>query len=56
MYWFHLVENICAKYSIVNSDFYNFDEIGFVMGMIQATLVVIYTDWIAKSKTVQPGT
>ena len=33
--WFCLVENIHAKYNIVDSDFYNFDEMGFVIGMIQ---------------------
>ena len=44
MYWFHLVENMHAKYSIVNSNFYNFDKTGFAMGMIQATLVITRAD------------
>ncbi|EDN94839.1 hypothetical protein SS1G_10714 [Sclerotinia sclerotiorum 1980 UF-70] len=30
--WFGLVSNIQAKYDIVDSDFYNFDEIGFIIG------------------------
>ena len=34
MHWFRLVENMRAKYGIVDSDFYNFDETGFAMGMI----------------------
>ena len=38
--WFRLVENMRGKYGIQNCDFYNFDETGFMMGMIQATMVV----------------
>jgi hypothetical protein len=30
---FRLVVNIRTKYGIVDSDFYNFDETGFMMGM-----------------------
>ncbi|APA10425.1 hypothetical protein SS1G_07084 [Sclerotinia sclerotiorum 1980 UF-70] len=31
--WFRLVLNMRAKYGIVDSDFYNFDETGFMMGV-----------------------
>jgi hypothetical protein len=55
MRWFRLVENMRAKYGIVDSDFYNFDETGFTMGMIQATLVITHADRTAKPKAVQPG-
>jgi hypothetical protein len=50
--WFCLVENIHAKYSIVDSDFYNFDEMGFAIGMIQATLVITRVNWTAQPKAV----
>jgi hypothetical protein len=30
--WFRLVENMGAKYNIVDSDFFNFDETGFMIG------------------------
>jgi hypothetical protein len=52
MRWFCLVENMHAKYGIVNSYFYNFDETGFAMGMI---LVITCADQMAKPKAVQPG-
>ena len=52
MHWFCLVENMHAKYGIVNSYFYNFDETGFAMGMI---LVVTCADQMAKPKAIQPG-
>jgi hypothetical protein len=32
--WFALVQNTIAKYGIVNSDIYNFDETRFLMGML----------------------
>lgn len=32
--WFQLVANMYTKYSILDCDFYNFDETGFMMGMI----------------------
>jgi hypothetical protein len=32
--WFRLVQNIIAKYSIQSADIWNFDETGFMMGLI----------------------
>jgi hypothetical protein len=32
--WFRLVANMRAKYGIQDGDFYNFDETGFMMGMV----------------------
>ena len=52
MHWFYPVENMCAKYGIVDSDFYNFDKMDFAMGMIQATLVVTHADQMAKPKAI----
>ena len=40
--WFRLVENVWAKYGIVDGNFYNFNDTGFIMGMI-APGMVIYT-------------
>ena len=39
--WFRLVGNIRAKYSIKDSDLYNFNKIGFIMGVIYSSLLVI---------------
>jgi hypothetical protein len=38
--WFQLVENTKAKYGIQDDDTYNFDESGFMMGMISIGAVV----------------
>jgi hypothetical protein len=42
--WFKLVHNMRAKYGIYDSDFYNFDETGFMMGVICASMVVIHAN------------
>ncbi|KAL0943508.1 transposase [Colletotrichum truncatum] len=38
--WFSLVKNIIAKYGIADADIYNFDETGFMMGVIASGMVV----------------
>ena len=38
--WFLLLENTIAKYGIVDADIYNFDETGFMMGVISTAMVV----------------
>lgn len=53
--WFRLVANIRAKYGVEDSDFYNFDETGFIMGIIRAIMAVTRSDRQAKPKIVQPG-
>jgi hypothetical protein len=53
--WFRLVENMRAKYGIVDSDFYNFDETGFMMGIIAPAMVVTRADRRGRGKAVQPG-
>ncbi|KAF2653635.1 hypothetical protein K491DRAFT_602397, partial [Lophiostoma macrostomum CBS 122681] len=35
-----LVENIKAKHSILNEDIYNFNELGFIIGIILTRAVV----------------
>ena len=50
--WFELVRNIIMKYSICDADIYNFDEIGFIIGIISTAIVVIHSDRRAKAKKV----
>jgi RecB family endonuclease NucS len=42
--WFRLVQNMKAKYGILDEDTYNFDETGFTMGMISTGAVVMAAD------------
>ena len=53
--WFQLVENMRAKYGVLDCDFYNFDETGFIMGVICPTMVVTRVDRRGRSKAVQLG-
>ena len=53
--WFRLVANMRAKYGILDGDFYNFDETGFMMGIICAAMVVTSSERCGRSKSVQPG-
>jgi len=53
--WFRLVSNMRAKYSILDCDFYNFDETGFMMGVISPAMVVTCADRCGRGKAVQPG-
>jgi len=53
--WFRLVANMRAKYGIQDCDFWNFDETGFMMGMISPAMVVTRADRHGRSKAIQPG-
>jgi hypothetical protein len=53
--WFRLVENMRAKYGVLDCDFYNFDETGFIMGIISPAMVVTRADRRGRGKAVQPG-
>jgi hypothetical protein len=53
--WFRLVENIKAKYRILDYDFYNFDEIGFMISTIYVTIIVTCVDRYIRSKIIQLG-
>ncbi len=53
--WFALVQNVKAKYSIVDNDIYNFDKTGFIIGIIFAGMVVTTSDSCRKAKLTQPG-
>jgi hypothetical protein len=41
-----------AKYGMVDIDFYNFDETGFIMGQIYALMVVIRADQLGRGKKI----
>jgi hypothetical protein len=53
--WFELVRNTVAKYGILEEDFHNFDETGFMMGIISTTMVVTSSDRYGKPTLAQPG-
>jgi hypothetical protein len=53
--WFQLVQNMKAKYGILDEDTYNFDETGFITGQIATGAVVTGADHRGRPKTVQPG-
>jgi hypothetical protein len=53
--WFKLVRNTVAKYGIQDEDFHNFDETGFMMGIISTTMVVTSSERRGKPTLAQPG-
>ena len=53
--WFELFRNTVAKHGILESDIWNFDETGFLMGQISSTLVVTSSEGRGKAKKIQPG-
>ena len=53
--WFELVHNTITKYRIYNTDIYNFDKTGFIIGVISTAIVVTSSDRHAKAKRIQPG-
>ena len=53
--WFTLVRNMIAKYGILDNDIYNFDETGFMMGIISTGIVVTTSDGFGRAKLAQPS-
>ena len=53
--WFRLLRNMMDKYRIQIKDLYNFNEIGFIMNIITAFMIIIRTDRYRKAKSVQPN-
>jgi hypothetical protein len=53
--WFELVRNTKAKYGITDDDTYNFDEIGFMMGIIATAKVITASERRSRPKAIQPG-
>jgi hypothetical protein len=50
-----LVRSIKVKYGILDKDTYNFDETGFIMGVITSQLVITGSERHGKRKGIQPG-
>ncbi|KFY31308.1 hypothetical protein V493_01223, partial [Pseudogymnoascus sp. VKM F-4281 (FW-2241)] len=53
--WFWLVENTISKYGIDITDIYNFDETGFMMGIISTGIVVTAAERRERAKSAQLG-
>jgi hypothetical protein len=53
--WFALVHNTITKYGIASDDIYNFDEIGFQMGVASTVKVITAAERRQNPKRVQPG-
>jgi hypothetical protein len=53
--WFNLIRNIIKKYRILPKDTYNFDEIGFLMGVIATMRVITGSEKNLRPKLIQPG-
>jgi hypothetical protein len=53
--WFRLVQNVIAKYGIQLDDIWNFDETGFMMGVISSGIVVTSSERRGRPKSIQPG-
>ncbi|RKK94037.1 hypothetical protein BFJ70_g17721, partial [Fusarium oxysporum] len=53
--WFRLVQNTIVKYGIRSDDIWNFDETGFMMGLIMAGMAVTGSERQGRPKSVQPG-
>jgi hypothetical protein len=53
--WFKLVKKIKAEYGIMDEDTFNFDEIGFMMGIISTGVVITGSERRHRPKALQPG-
>ncbi|KAB2108385.1 hypothetical protein AG0111_0g3456 [Alternaria gaisen] len=53
--WFKLVEETRQAYGILDTDTYNFDETGFMMGVAATSKVVTSSDTVGRAVTIQPG-
>jgi len=53
--WFKLVEETRQAYGILDTDTYNFDETGFMMGVAATSKVVTSSDTVGRATAVQPG-
>lgn len=46
--WFNSVQRVVAQYSIANKDIFNFNKIGFAMGLIATAKVITYVEYYRK--------
>ena len=50
-----MVQRTIEENSIQPENIYNFDETGFVMGLISAQKVIIRADYYSRASLLQPG-
>jgi len=48
------MHNVKVKYSILNDDLYNFNETGFIIGIIITAIVITTSNGYSKAKQAQP--
>jgi hypothetical protein len=53
--WFKLVQDMKAKYGILDEDTHNFDETGFMMGVIKGQIIFTGSEKRSNPKRIQPG-
>ena len=53
--WFNTIQCIITENSIQPEDIYNFDETGFVMGLIATAKVVMCVEYYGWQAVLQPG-
>jgi hypothetical protein len=53
--WFRLFFEMRSKFGILDCDLYNFDETGFMTGVICPSMAVARSDRRGRGRTVQPG-
>lgn len=53
--WFNLFSNTREKYGILDCDTYNFNELGFMMGVGLPKIVATHLDQQGRAKQIQPG-
>jgi hypothetical protein len=53
--WFTLFKDTCEAYRILESDIWNFDETGFMIGIITSHMVVTRAERLGRAKSIQPG-
>jgi RecB family endonuclease NucS len=53
--WFDFMRNTIAKYGVADADIYTFDETGYIMGRITASMVVTSSNRKGRPKLAQPG-
>ena len=53
--WYKLVEDTRQTYGILDTDTYNFDETGFMMGIASTSRVVTSIDTVGRAIQIEPG-
>lgn len=53
--WFQFVRDTIAEYGIVGPDIYNFNEIGFIMGMASTIMAVTTSERHGRPRLAQSG-